>query len=279
LPAAAQAQKEIAPAKEEAPPKVPAVQEQRVAQSAPQSAPSAPVASASSPEPSQVAAPVLAEPSPAKPAKKKPPSPVQVAAVEQPKPGPLFPKKGYGDEQVAHFLAAALPAPDAAVPGRLRLLTRWQGDVRLQVTGRNAAGAMAQVRAAAEEIAAALARGGRIKLAAAEPANLQVYVLPSGPGTAAGYVQNTYDGAVITGSKVVLYADRAGRAAVLGLLLEALGLPGKVPAGQDSVLAAVAPTETGLSDLDRSSLDLLYNPVLAPGMDMASARQAVNSLR
>ncbi|MEW5773602.1 MAG: hypothetical protein AB1916_08775 [Thermodesulfobacteriota bacterium] len=233
------------------------------------------------PEPAQVQAPARPEPAPARPAAKKAPAPRQVAAVEQSRPGPLFPKKGYDEGQVAHFLAVALPAPDgsAAAQARPMILTRWQGDVRLRVSGRNTAGAEAQVRAAAEEIAAALAGQGRISLREAEPANLLVYVLPSGPGDSPGYVQNAYDAAAITGSKVVVYADKAGRSSVLRLLLAALGLPGPAPAGQDSVLAAAAPAGAGLTALDRTALDLLYSPVLSPGMDQASARQAARSLR
>ena len=103
-------------------------------------------------------------------------------------------------------------------------------------------------------------------------------MLPSGPGDAPGYVQNAYDAAAIAGSRVVVYADRAGREAVMRLLLASLGLPGPVPAGADSVLAPGARAGR-LTDLDRSALELLYSPVVAPGMDPPSARQAAGSLR
>jgi len=233
----------------------------------------APDPAAPAPAPAPDSAPAEIVPEPARPAARKAPAPVRVASVEPPRREPLFPGRGYSEAQVAHFLAAALPVADGQA--RSRLLSRWQGDIRLRVAGRNCAATEALARSAAAEVAAALAGDGRPALAEAEPANLLVYVLPSGPGEAPGYVQNAYDAAAIAGSTVVVYANRADRGAVLRLLLAALGLPGRTPSGADSVLCA----GDRLTALDRSALELLYSPVVAPGMDPASARQAVGSLR
>lgn len=260
-------------------PVAPAVAEKAAAPPKPAPAPAPAVAAASVPEPAPVPAPVKPAVKPkAGPAAK---APAQVAAVERPKPGPLFPSTGYSDRQVAHFLDVALPAPvdeDGKAESRPRMLTRWQGEVRCRVAGRNADRVEALAREAMAEVAAAL-EGRGLVVREAEPANLLVFVLPAGPGDAPGYVQNSYDAAAIAGSKVVVYADKAGRGAVLRLLLAALGLDGQAPAGAESVFASDSRGGDRLSALDRTALELLYSPVLAPGMDQASARQAARSLR
>lgn len=272
------------------PPPAAAAAPQAKAAPAPGPALAAPPAPASAPsaagplaEPAREAAPALpvAAKAPAAPS-----SGAQVAAVERPKPAAVVREPRFRPEQVAHFLAVALHDKDelAAVhagkkdAARPLLLTRWKGEARLRVAGRNTAAGEALVREAAAEIGAALEKAGGVGLRVAEPANLLVYVLPSGPGDAPGYVKNAYDGAQIVGSTMVVYADKTGKAAALQLLLRALGLPGLDYAGRESVLAADQPAGR-LTALDAAALALLYSPELSPGMDLAAVRAAVEAMR